>query len=709
MPLRITQWDDLKRPIHELPFVGARYAARLARLGITTVRQLLWHLPSRHEDYTAHTPIAEMAFGERVTVQGCIERITTRRIFPRRLMVTTAVIRDDTGTVNATWFNRPYIEQSLPPGTQVSLAGKVTRAKTGLTLSSPQFERLGNVRFSGLRHTQGLIPVYPETEGVSSKYLRMLIQPLVTTLMLPDPLPSAIREQHGLISLTEALRSAHYPKTRSDTDRARTRLAFDELLLFQLKALLARRAAIRQKSVSVPFDQAYIRSWVATLPFTLTKDQRIAAWEIIRDLAKPYPMNRLLEGDVGSGKTAVALLAALQTTQCGHQVVFMAPTEVLAAQHYQTARSLVHDVSTALITSSRAELDGVRMEKRSLKARIARGSVRLVIGTHAVIQKSVRFADLALVIVDEQHRFGIRQRSALLRGTGTVPHLLSMTATPIPRTLALTIFGDLDISLLREKPADRQPIVTQVVSGADREVSYAFIRSEVRAGRQAFVICPRVELATAEPDTATRLRPLSQRRMDTLWAEVKAVRDEYKRLTEKVFPDLHIAMLHGRMKPQEKERIMRDFRSGAFDVLVATSVIEVGIDVPNATLMIIENAERFGLAQLHQFRGRIGRGEHRSYCFLFASADTERLQALMQSSDGFELAEKDLMLRGPGEFFGIKQSGMPDLAMAALADVVLIKKARLQARLLLKNDPTLARTPLLKDRLGEFKKLTHFE
>ncbi len=699
---QIRKWDDLRQPIEGLKFVGLRYAARLRRLGITTLRQLLWHLPARHEDYSERVPIGSLHPGDQATVQGYVERISSRRIFPRKLIVTTALVKDETGAIHASWFNQPYIEQTLHIGAAVSLAGKIKLTKTGLTFGSPQFEIISTSNPS--RHTHGLIPIYPETEGVSSKYLRTLIQPLITSLNLPDPLPEATLRRNNLTSITDALKNIHFPQTLEDQQRARHRLAFDELLLFQMRALIARRTLNHERALSIPFDQKYLQAWVKNLPFALTVDQRIAAWEALKDLSRPYPMNRLLEGDVGSGKTMVALIAALSVARAGCQVVLLVPTEVLAAQHYATLLQLIPDVSCALLTSSRSERGVCSVSKNEVKKCIALGDVHIIVGTHAVIQKDVSFSKLALVVVDEQHRFGIAQRAALLRTKSTIPHLLSMTATPIPRTLALTIFGDLDISLIKEKPKGRKSIITHVISTHERSQWYAFVRSQVQAGRQAFVICPRVEIAQMGKKTSLR-----QALMSDLWAEAKAVKDEYERLAKEIFPDLKIAMLHGRMKPKQKEQVMREFRDGWHDILVATSVIEVGVDIPNATIMMVENAERFGLAQLHQFRGRIGRSEHASYCILFATSDTARLRALEKSSDGFELAEKDLALRGPGEFFGVKQSGIPDLAMAALADMELIKKARLEARTLLKDDPTLERSPLLKERLMELKQLTHFE
>ena len=498
------------------------------------------------------------------------------------------------------------------------------------------------------------------------------------------------------------------------------------------------------KSVAISFDKDFVTDFIGHLPFELTKDQKVAAWEILKDLEKSYPMNRLLEGDVGSGKTVVALIAAAQVAKADHQSVFLAPTEVLANQHFDTIQKLTAHtgIRIGLLTANTAKLGSSTVKKPDLKKHIAKGDVQILIGTHAVIsakgetssakadgQKAITFHKLALVIIDEQHRFGVRQRAQLVKHeshnlkqetsqSSKIPHLLSMTATPIPRTLALTIYGDLDISIIKEKPKNRQKIITKVVPLSGRQEAYQFMRREIKDGRQVFVICPRIELSTEVETKSVALRRQapqgkSTSQMKWIWADVKAVEDEYKKLSELVFPDLKVAMLHGKMKPKEKQSIMSRFKEGFYDILVSTSVIEVGVDIPNATIMMIENSDRFGLAQLHQFRGRIGRSHHQSHCFLFTSAAeksiNQRLKALVDTDDGFLLAEKDMAIRGPGEFLGDKQSGLPDLAMASLANVELIKKARAEARALLKEDPNLKDYPLLKNQLLKFEAMTHFE
>ncbi|OGM96839.1 MAG: ATP-dependent DNA helicase RecG [Candidatus Yanofskybacteria bacterium RIFCSPHIGHO2_01_FULL_39_44] len=705
---------QLNLPIDKLRNVGPRNLSRLHKLGIKTIKDLLWHFPVRYEDYTETMSISEIQPGDRVNVQGEVLKISSKRLFPRRLTITNAIVGDSSGAIKVVWFNQPYIENQLTEGNFVSLAGKASLNKHGLYLSSPTYEKGGLV----LKHTSGLVPVYPETEGVTSKYLRFLIKPLLKNIKVSDLLPSSVLSKYNLPEISKALATIHYPSDLKEAGAAKERFAFEDLLLFQIKALLERRKLNQLKSISVPFDQELIQGFIASLPFELTTDQKVATWEILKDIQKSYPMNRLMEGDVGSGKTVVALIAAYQIAKQGHQVVFMVPTEVLAQQHYKTAALLIKDsgVNMALLIGSEAKFNNESVTKKLLKEKIYSGEVKIIIGTHAVIQKDVVFNKLAMVVIDEQHRFGINQRAALVKNSELVPHLLSMTATPIPRTLALTIYGDLDISLIKEKPKNRQKIITKVSTPTQKNEAYQFIRDEVKNGRQVFVVCPRIEISDPKKEIKTGTK---QSKMNVLWADVKAVEEEYKKLSQEIFPDLKVAMLHGKLKPKDKNEIMSSFSKASedkdkrIDILVSTSVIEVGVDVPNATIMAIESAERFGLAQLHQFRGRVGRGEHQSYCLLFSSTGdksiNQRLKALVECDDGFELAEKDMKIRGPGEFFGVKQSGLPDLGMASLANIDLIKKARAEARLLLKEDPSLTNYPLLKDRLESFQKLTHFE
>lgn len=706
---------DLLMPITRIRSVGARSAAKLEKLGLHTVRHLLWHVPSRYEDFRQSMPISQVEPKQTVSIQGRVRSVTTRTIWPRRMHITNVIVEDESGAIRAVWFNQPYLEDALPEGTLLSVSGKAVLDKRGLYLSNPVYEKTG----ATLRHTGRLVPIYPETEGVTSKYLRYLIQPLLESVEIPDPLPEAIRREYGLIDLATALRTVHYPDSLEMVPAARARLAFDDLLLLQLKALSERRVMNVQRSPGIPMDTAYMRTCIAELPFPLTKDQRVATLEILRDMERAFPMNRLLEGDVGSGKTVVALLAAFHAARAGWQTLILAPTEVLAQQHHRTLMALtarIPELHTGYIAGSGAAIDGSPSTKASVKKAISSGVLQIVVGTHALLQDDVRALRLGLVVVDEQHRFGIAQRAALMRSSehrAFVPHLLSMTATPIPRTLALTVFGDLDISIIKEKPKGRQAIITKVVTAEQRPKVYTFMREQVRAGRQIFVICPRIEVSS-DPlhESSTPGGAPRQKTLQPLWADVRAVTEEFKRLSKDVFPDLKVAMLHGRMKAKEKDQIMREFKDGWHDILVSTSVIEVGIDIPNATIMMIEGADRFGLAQLHQFRGRVGRGEYQSYCFLCAtddSAEQRRLTVLAKTEDGFELAEADLKLRGPGEFFGMKQSGVSDLAMAALADPLLIRNARLLARRIMKSDVALQQYPILKQCLENFASLAHSE
>ncbi len=716
---------DLATPIEKLAHVGPRFFLRLKRLGIKTIRDLLWHFPVRYEDFSLAVPIGEIKeAGETVSIRGAVSDIKSIRLWPRRRAVTNATIQDESGLIRAVWFNQPYIAETLPVGSAVSLAGKVGLDKKGLFLSNPSYEKFYGA--SRLTHTSGLVPIYPETEGLTSKYLRFLVKPLLAGIKnLPDPLPEELIKKYNLPRLGSALYSIHFPKKNEEAELARQRFALEELILFQLRVLRDHRQLQTLRAPVINFDEKLIAAFVSRLPFQLTNDQRIAAYEILQDLKRNYPMNRLLNGDVGSGKTVVALIAAYQTILAGYQAVFMAPTEILARQHYQTIVSLLQ-TKIGLLTGNEArqyptdELTNEKISKKLMLQKVAKGQINIIIGTHAVIQKNVKFKNLGLVVIDEQHRFGVEQRMRLIKNsplpaanyslpTSLIPHLLSMTATPIPRTLALTIFGDLDISLLKEKPKGRQAIITKVIAASEREKAHEFIEKEIQKGRQVFVICPRIELPNSENGGGNG--QLSMKKL--LWAEVRAVTEEYKKLAETIFPHRRVAMLHGKMKAADKNKIMEDFKNGHHDILVSTSVVEVGVDIPNASIMMIESAERFGLAQLHQFRGRVGRGEHQSYCLLFTDSDTaladRRLRSLEKTDNGFELAEMDLKIRGPGEFSGIKQSGIPDFAMASLADVELIKKARLEAKLLLKKDPALKNYSLLLTRLNQMQRLVHFE
>ena len=662
----------LEAPITRLPGVGPRHAQRLARLGITTVRDLLWHFPRRYEDYSTLKTIHQLKPDEECTIIGNIWDVNSRKARSGHEIVQ-AIISDGTGTIQATWFN-PYMLRQLKPGRTIVLSGKIDVYLGRLVINNPEWEPLDRQ----LIHTARLVPVYPMTQGVSARWLRRLIKQTVDAWAprIEDYLPTSIRERQQLLPLGQALAQIHFPDSRELLIQARRRLSFDEFFFIQLGLLHQRQRWRRQPGRPLVADEELLARFQSVLPYALTQAQQRALHEIAADMAKPYPMSRLLQGDVGSGKTVVAA-GAMWIAVCNKaQAALMAPTEVLAEQHYHNLSRLFEGltrpdgrpVTITLLTGSLPA-----GEKEARRRAIASGEVDIAIGTHALIQEEVRFQSLGLAIVDEQHRFGVVQRASL-RDKGYNPHMLVMSATPIPRTLALTLYGDLDISVLDEMPPGRRPVRTKWLRPIERERAYAFLRRQVAEGRQAFIICPLVE--------------------ESENSDAKAAVDEYQRLQREVFPDLKLGLLHGRMKNEEKEAVMKAFRQGELHILVATSVVEVGIDVPNATVMLVEGAERFGLAQLHQFRGRVGRGEHPSYCILLSNADSgesvERLKALEETQDGFVLAQKDLELRGPGDFLGTRQSGLPPLHLAQLSDVHTLEIARAEAERLFTTDPSLS-------------------
>jgi len=693
---------SLKTPVSEAPKISKRIIPALKRLGITTIRDLLFHFPSRYEEFPETQAIADVAAGERATITGAVQKIAERRT-ARGLRMAEATVADDSGAINVIWFNQPFLARTLKEGDTLRLSGKVSRGLRGMSLQNPLYEKFQNpkskIQNPSSIHTAGLVPIYPETEGITSRWIRFLIKTYLPLAgALADPLPPETRDRHNLPEVKMALRHIHFPESQEQAADAERRFIFEELLLVQLRAL-RERSRIRQRiAPAIPFDIELIKSFVASLPFHLTDAQRRAIWEIGRDLAKPQPMNRLLDGDVGSGKTVVAAAAALLAARAGYRVAFMAPTEILARQHYATISRVLapFHVSIGIITGS---------EKKRVTAHT------IIVGTHALIQKNTRLENLGLVVVDEQHRFGVAQRAALLKQNTLSPHFLSMTATPIPRTLALTIYGDLDLSVLDSMPASRKPVITRIIPPAKRNDAYQFIREEARHGRQVFVICPRIEIENKTgQERAPSIRKPSQQKL--LLADVKTVTEEHRKLSEDIFPDLKIAMLHGRMKAKQKEAVMHAFHDRETDILVSTSIVEVGVDIPNATVMMIEGAERFGLAQLHQFRGRVGRGEHQSYCFLFPTEDgfvSQRLRAMVDATNGFELAEKDLAIRGPGDMFGTEQWGDTGIAFKGLSDPAMVRDVRAAAVELAKKSPDLSAYPGILLRLQELEKNLHME
>lgn len=686
----------LKTPIEAAPHVGPKTAERLKKLDIHYVRDLLSHWPYRYEDFRTITPIDSVMPGMSATVRGVIILIANRRSYKRRMIVTQALIKDDTGTAKILWFNQGYLTKTLQPGDEILVAGK-TSEQPGITLfPSPAFEKVKDDQ----THVGRLVPMYHTTERVSQRMLRYILKELVPLMQkLPEYLPAELITAHHLPSLAEAYVQMHFPTDEKTLAAARRRLQFDELLLIHLHVLQNRRSLDQAAAQPLVDTKQQLEQLQSSLPYSLTEPQQRSLDEIIADLAKERPMNRLLEGDVGSGKTVVAALASAVAISAGSQVAFMAPTEVLALQHYKTLQKLLGSERTiALWTRGYRFVSDKNgsITKATIAKRMAAGTINLVVGTHALIQEAVTFQNLHFAIIDEQHRFGVNMRKAI-RDKGShpelTPHLLSMTATPIPRTLALTLYGDLDISLIDALPGGRKKIETEIIDQRHRDKAYAFINEQVAAGRQIFVICPLIEFS------------------DKLG--YRSVTTEFERLRTTVFPDLRIGMLHGKMKTEEKEQVITAMAKHEIDILVATSVIEVGIDIPNATVMMIEGADRFGLAQLHQFRGRVGRSEHQSYCLLFTESTSEqtiqRLRALTESADGFALAEKDLELRGPGELYGTRQSGEPDVMLANLLNAPLLKETKDAAEQLLRNDPTLAAQPKLQTRLRAYTQTIHWE
>lgn len=682
----------LQSPLTVIQGIGPATARKLERIGLRTLGDLLWDFPRRFDDYSSLKPIQRLWYGEVVTVIGLLEKIESRKIHAGQGSLVEAVVSDGSGSLRVTWFNQPWLAQRLKPGDMLALSGRVDQYLGRLTMTSPEWEPLDRQQV----HTRGIVPVYGLTSGIHQKWFRNVMQSTVRfwANRLPDPLPELVRREGEWMPLSEAVQQAHFPSNWDALRSAQARLAFDELFYLQLGVLQQKRDWESASSARFPPPEGF-DAWKGSLGYPLTRAQERTLQEIQQDLSSGRPMNRLLQGDVGSGKTVIAVAAAHLVASGGGQVAVLAPTSILAEQHYQTFLSLL--CSSEIESEpprprpySRQEVQLLlgatpEGEKARIREALGSGSLRVLIGTHALLEPGVKFANLALAVVDEQHRFGVGQRSAL-RSKGATPHLLVMTATPIPRTLALTIYGDLDLSLLDEKPPGRLPVTTRVMLSGERERAYGFIARQLEQGRQAFVICPLVEESES--------------------VEATAAVEEHGRLEKEVFPRWHLGLLHGKMKAEEKETVMEKFRRHELDVLVSTSVVELGVDVPNASVIMVEGANRFGLAQLHQFRGRVGRGPDPAYCLLVAEsedlAENERLKAMEETSDGFALAERDLDQRGPGEFLGTRQSGFADLRMAKLTDLHLVELARSAAQRVFREDPELRRPEhrLMAERLA---------
>ncbi|TSC83921.1 MAG: ATP-dependent DNA helicase RecG [Parcubacteria group bacterium Gr01-1014_13] len=667
---------DFKTRVAELGGVGKKTFKKFEYLGVKTAKDLLYYFPFRYEDYRKIVPIAQLQAGELVTICGQVELIASKKSFRSRKTITEALVSDKSGSVRIVWFNQPFITKNIHVGDILYLSGKAQADMLGPKLTSPIYEKY---KKEGSTHTARLVPIYPTTHGLTQKQIRFLISHVMgLAAKIKEWLPANILEQADLIPFSSALYGIHFPTDDNDLKLSTDRLKFDELFLIQLRAELARQEKSTLQAPPISFKEDKIKEFVSSLPFTLTKSQKISAWEILQDIAKTKPMNRLVSGDVGSGKTVVAAIAIYNAFLNGYQAAMMAPTEILAQQHYQSLQKLFSklNIRVGLLTGSQTG-----KLKKEIVADINDGKIDVVVGTHALLVENVSFYKLGLVVVDEQHRFGVEQRK-LIKQKGLGAHFLSMTATPIPRSLALMIYGDLDVSIINEMPPGRKKIITKMVEPAKREKAYQFIHDQVKLGRQVFVICSLIE----QKDEA-EIEIINYSANPT--NEKKSVLSEYEKLSQKVFPDLKVGYLHGKLKPTEKDKVMDEFKNKKIDILVSTSVVEVGVDIPNASVMMIEGAESFGLAQLHQFRGRVGRSSHQSYCLLFSSSSSqkssERLKYFESNSDGFKLAQKDLEIRGPGEVYGTEQSGEMNLRLAKLSDRELINKAREAAKTIVLN------------------------
>lgn len=743
----------------------------LKKLNIGTVRDLLFHFPSRYEQAGQESNTQALVLGQDVTLVGTLEKLETKKSWKRRVPISDGYLRDANGRVKLMWFNQPYIAKMYQDGTTVKATGKVSGSPGKLYVANPQLEKVsategslfiepaqktdgaesnsadgGAPQRDGARieqisskksaypesaavakgETTATFAIYPETKGISSLWFRHAVKKLIeggAIEQMEDSIPAEILKRYHLPSLHSSLIAMHMPAKPKDAEAARKRFAFEEVFLIQLERGIERKKQQAQKSFVVDAPPESVREFVSAFPFTATKAQNTSIETILADMQSGHPMSRLLEGDVGSGKTAVAATAAYSVVRTRPavggaspekqtfgtlQVAYMAPTEILAKQHFESFIKYFESfpINIGLITGSGCykfpskigQGRSTTISRTQLLKWVASGEIPVLIGTHALIQKSVKFKHLALVVIDEQHRFGTAQRQQLANKESRIPHLLSMTATPIPRTLALTLYGDLDLTLLDEMPAGRKRVITEIVKPEGRAKAYAHMRSELKAGRQAYVICPRID--EPDPDKAFALM-------------AKSVTAEAKRLKKEVFQDYEIDILHSKMTPKEKDDVMKRFSAHDIDILVATSVVEVGVNVPNATMIVIEGAERFGLAQLHQLRGRVVRSNHQAYCFTVpesrGAATLARLKALVTAKNGFELAEQDLMQRGPGELSGRKQWGISDIGMEALKNLKLVEAARTEALALVQKDSTLVRYPLLQHTLLARAQKLHFE
>ena len=688
---------EVTSPLTALKGVGEVLAHKFAQQGVKHVGDLVQYYPRRYEDYSVITPVHELHPGQ-VTIKAEIKQAAGRYV-RRGMHITEAVASDATDSVRLVWFNQPYRATALKPGQEYFISGQYELSRTRFAIMNPSVELVSDFPVSTAR----IIPVYRETKGLTSKQIRKVMR-LAVPLMraLPETLPAWLIRQEKLLSYGEALEAIHFPQSAEQLEQARRRLGFEEVFELTLAALLNKYELLQDTALAIPFDAALAKTFVGHLPFQLTDAQRKVVWHIYQDMEKTQPMNRLVEGDVGSGKTVVAAMAAVMAMAEGFQVALMAPTELLARQHAETIYRLLEPLGehhkVALLVG------GMKPAEKTLaREQIAAGRARFIIGTHALIQENVDMQGLGLVIIDEQHRFGVEQRKKLMSKAGHMPHLLSLTATPIPRSLALTLYGELDVSILDTKPPGRQPVLTKICSPNSRASLNADIEKELQAGRQMFVVCPLISPQHEPARYADSETPKGK-------PSASSAEKIYEQFRTKDFKQWRIGLLHGKMKPQEKNDIMEQFVRHEIDILVSTTVIEVGVDVPNASIMLIEAAERFGLSQIHQLRGRVGRGGHHGYCYLMMSdskAPPKRLEALERINDGFKLAELDLELRGPGAIYGTMQHGALDLRIAKLTDTQLIAAARRMAQIFIDQGENLLQYPQLQQHVLAARAVTN--
>ncbi len=678
---------NLNTSISQLQGVGKIISQRLYKLEIETIEDLLNYFPWRYEYIGETKNISSLKIGEKANIQGEIELIQNKRSFKKKLNITEALISDDTGSLKIVWFNQAYLSSNLKAGDKISISGTLENKNNQILFNSPIYEKITNKQEA--IHTKGIIPIYHLSSGITNKQIRYLIkQVLSLSEKVKDQIPQDTKKRLKLLSIEEAIKKIHFPKNQTDVKKAQERLAFEELFNLQLRSLKIKKQLKQQKAKKIIFFKEFTRKFVDNLPFKLMPEQKQSAWQIIQDIQKEKPMTRLLQGDVGSGKTIVAVLALLNVAlnRKKHnfkeeQALLMAPTEILAKQHYNNIKKLLENFDIKISLYSRSFKETNFLQSKDLKNNTNKkekekelSKADIIIGTHSLIQKNTPIKKPALVIVDEQHRFGVEQRDKLAkRDDGLTPHYLSLSATPIPRSLALSIYGHLDISSIKTSPQERQAITTKIINEPEKNKVYKFIKEKIKNNEQVFIICPLV-------DPSDKLG-------------VKSVKEEYRHLSKHIFDAKQVNFLHGKMKGEEKTKIMQDFLDNKFKILISTSVVEVGVDIRNATVMMIEDASRFGLAQLHQFRGRVGRGEKKSYCFLMLSEiksknSEKRLKVLEKYKNGFKIAEEDLRIRGSGEMYGIMQSGFPELKIASIFDLDLIKKAQSEALNIINKEKT---------------------